>query len=113
VSPLRRTIWTAYGAFKDTKNFKKIKFILHPDIREFLGDTDDTPVDIRTIIKMYAPLFPKGLDYSLFEDLVYPELWFVNNLALKASRDLVYEAIAESAGLIYKADLEVFFNEEG
>jgi len=54
-----------------------------------------------------------GLDYSLFKELVYPELWFVNNLALKASRDLVYEAIAESAGLTYNADLEVFFNEEG
>jgi hypothetical protein len=104
---------TAYGVFKDTVNFRKTKFILHPDIREFLGDTDDTPVDIHTIIEEYAPLFPMGLDYSLFKKLVYPELWFVNNLALKASRNLVYEAIAVSAGLTYNAGLEVFLNKEG
>ncbi len=95
MSPLRRTILTAYGAFKDTANFKKIKFILHPDLREYLGDTDDVPISIRTLVKEYAPLFPKGLDYSLFEDLVYPELWFVNSLKLKASRDLVYKEIAK------------------
>ena len=53
------------------------------------------------------------MDYSLFEDLVYPELWFVNSLKLKASRDLVYEAIAKSAGFTYNSDQEVFQNDHG
>jgi hypothetical protein len=45
--------------------------------------------------------------------MVYPELWFVNSLKLKVSRDLVYEAIAKSAGFTYNSVLEVFQNNQG
>ena len=48
------------------------------------------------------------MDYSLFEDLFYPELWFVNSLKLKASRDMVYNAIAKSNRFLYDSDREVF-----
>ena len=58
MSPLRRTILTAYNAFKYTANFRKIKFVLHPDLREYLGDADDVPTDIRTLIEEWASFFP-------------------------------------------------------
>ena len=45
--------------------------------------------------------------------MVYPELWFVNSLKLKVSRDLVYEAIAKSAGITYNSVLEVFQDNKG
>lgn len=90
LSPLRRSIQTAYFAFRDAPNFSSIKFILHPDLGESLGNADDIPEDIRTVWIEYYNYFPTGLDPSLFEDLLYPVQWFVNSLTLKATRDAVY-----------------------
>jgi hypothetical protein len=104
---------TAYGVFKDTPNFSSLKFVLHPDLREYLGEADETPVDIRSVLNEYSPLFPMGLDYSLLQDLIYPELWFVNSLKFKTTRDEVYGAIAQSNGWTYNASSELFFHPDG
>jgi len=46
VSPLRRTMETAYWVFKDHPNFKgkKMKFVLHPMLRELCTVSCDIPL---------------------------------------------------------------------
>ena len=74
-----------------------------------MGNADDIPVDIRTVVQQYSSLFPTGLDHSLFEDLLYPELWFVNSLTLKSARDAVYQVIAKANSLTYDTNSEGFY----
>ena len=50
VSPLRRALQTAYLVFKDHPNFKNIKFIMHPDLREVAHTVCDVPDSYSTII---------------------------------------------------------------
>jgi len=67
VSPLRRTIATAYYVFKEHPNFKNMKFILAPLAREALLGAGDIPSDIDEVIKRYSNWFPSGLDTSEFK----------------------------------------------
>ena len=76
VSPLRRSLETAYCMLKDHPNFSQIKFILTPDSKEF----DDFPRDFATMLQSYSPLFPQGLDTSMIDrQSVSPELWFLES----------------------------------
>lgn len=43
VSPMRRALETTYLVLKDHPNFAKMRFIIHPGIREKLGGADDVP----------------------------------------------------------------------
>lgn len=58
VSPLRRALETAYFMFKDHPNFKTIKFVVHPHIREPITMPSDLPDDMEQIVNDYRPFFP-------------------------------------------------------
>ena len=53
VSPLRRTMETAYHIFKDRPNFKSIKFTLAPEIREKIGISGDIPLSNQEWLRAY------------------------------------------------------------
>ena len=57
VSPLRRTLQTAYNLFKEHPNFKNIKVVLEPNLREQLNSSCDVPGDINAIIYDFSTLF--------------------------------------------------------
>ena len=63
-SPLKRALETAYFMFKDHPNFKTIKFVVHPHIREPITMPSDLPDDIEQVLKDYKPFFP-NLDTRL------------------------------------------------
>lgn len=65
VSPLRRTLDTAYHIFKSHPNFAQIKFIVEPLIREKIMIGSDIPSfnSKQMILKEYKDLFP-NLDLS-------------------------------------------------
>lgn len=68
VSPLRRTLETAYYTFKDHPNFKKMRVIISPLIREKIGITGDVPLpnlELRQQLdQVYKPMFGGQLDTS-------------------------------------------------
>ena len=59
MSPMRRTIETAFHIFKDHPNFKNMKFKVNPLIREKILIGGDYPVfnSFKTIKEEYQPLF--------------------------------------------------------
>ena len=68
VSPLRRTMETAYHVFKDHPNFSKIKFELEPTIREKIGISGDIPLSNQewqiAYDLVYRDMFEGRLDLS-------------------------------------------------
>ena len=44
VSPLRRTLETAYWIFKDHPNFAKMEVVMHPMLRERMNTAGDIPL---------------------------------------------------------------------
>ena len=50
VSPLRRTITTAYYIFKEHPNFGKMKFVLAPLAREALLGAGDIPLNLDDVV---------------------------------------------------------------
>lgn len=57
MSPLRRTLKTAYFLFKDHKDFKNIKFIVLPLIRERLSAPSNIPGVRQDIIEEFKEKF--------------------------------------------------------
>jgi bisphosphoglycerate-dependent phosphoglycerate mutase len=53
VSPLRRALQTAHYLLKDHPNFSKIKFIMHPDLREHIYSVGEIPLDLSKTTSMY------------------------------------------------------------
>ena len=74
VSPLRRTIETAYHIFKDHPDFANLKVILHPILREKICVSGDVPLsneDFSQQLKdVYQPLFGNRIDTHLMDMLV-------------------------------------------
>ena len=63
VSPLGRTLETAYQLFHQHPNFKNMRFIVDPDLRECLDDSCTIPAaNIQAKLKKYKKVFtpPKG-----------------------------------------------------
>jgi len=54
---MRRTLQTAYLLFGNHPNFKNIKFIVHPDLREGMSVSCDVPTDIRPILDSFKSLY--------------------------------------------------------
>lgn len=68
VSPLKRTLQTAYRLFKYHPDFSSIRFIVCPLIREKFGGINNLPSDTKEIIEEFAPKFP-NLDISQLMDV--------------------------------------------
>merc|ERR1719498_2117395 len=75
VSPLRRTMETAYHTFKDHENFKsgKMKFILPPMLRELFSMSCDVPLENAQLKdcldNKYKAMYNGMLDTSLMEQI--------------------------------------------
>jgi broad specificity phosphatase PhoE len=67
VSPLRRTLETAYYIFKEHPDFSKIKFIVVPNLRESMNTSSDIPENFENVRDEFSKIFPH-LDYSLMDD---------------------------------------------
>jgi hypothetical protein len=61
VSPLRRTIETAYYMFREHPNFETMTFVLNPTLREKITVSGDVPIGnssfVEQIQNIYKPLF--------------------------------------------------------
>jgi hypothetical protein len=66
VSPMRRALMTAWLLFKDHKDFSRLKFVVHPLLRENTHTSCDIPDDIDTIRKEFSYKIPQ-LDFHLME----------------------------------------------
>ena len=58
VSPLKRTMQTAYNLFKDHEDFQNLQFELEPLIREHLHCSSDVASDYPKIISLAKSFFP-------------------------------------------------------
>jgi len=87
VSPLRRTLETAYNVFKSHPNFNKIQFYADPSIREGLGYSCDIANPIDKTLSEWSQVFP-NFNTQLVEDEIMRQkeedpkslrdLWFVD-----------------------------------
>lgn len=68
VSPLRRALQTAWLLFKDHTQFKGIRFIVHPLLRENTHTVCDIPESLDTVKGEYNSRIPH-LDWSLIDEL--------------------------------------------
>ena len=59
VSPLRRALQTSYLLFKDHPNFKNIKFVIHPDLREIVHTVCDVPDNYENVLSEFNGCFNK------------------------------------------------------
>jgi len=91
VSPLRRTLETAYHIFKNHENFENIKFIVVPSLRESLNTVSDIPENIDEVQTEYSKLIPQ-LDFSMFQQYKNKSLYYIEDMPkeiqIKLSKNL-------------------------
>ena len=105
VSPLFRALQTAYNMFYNHPNFKQIKFVMLPDLREILLDSKDIPKIMSETFHQFSILIPFGL---IAENLPikipyrnqYSDLWFLENMD-KKRKTKFYNQIKMDKGLEY------------
>ena len=69
VSPMRRTLQTSYNVFKNKENFKQIKFIVLPDLRENFFSACDIPNYIDDVKAEFSQLF-EDIDFTRVDELL-------------------------------------------
>ena len=79
VSPLRRTLETAYQVYWTHPDFDRIKFVVWPLIRESLNTSSDVPSDIDEILSEFKDLLP-NLDCSMFDHYGDKSLYFIEDM---------------------------------
>ena len=67
ISPMARTMQTAYNVFKNHPNLNNIEFIVVPNLKELLGSAPSIPKDIVTTINQYKDKLP-NINSSLLQD---------------------------------------------
>eukprot|EP00343_Euplotes_focardii_P009499 CAMPEP_0205823748 /NCGR_PEP_ID=MMETSP0206-20130828/17773_1 /ASSEMBLY_ACC=CAM_ASM_000279 /TAXON_ID=36767 /ORGANISM="Euplotes focardii, Strain TN1" /LENGTH=210 /DNA_ID=CAMNT_0053121191 /DNA_START=18 /DNA_END=647 /DNA_ORIENTATION=- len=93
VSPLRRALETAYNVYKTHPDFKKIRFIVLPWIRESLNTSSDFPSDVENVIEEFKEVIPQ-LDSSLMDEYDDKKHFFIEDLQADL-RDKIKEDIVE------------------
>ena len=78
VSPMRRTLQSAYCVFKTHPNFDKMKFILVPSAMEMMRHPDTISYENHTNLNYYRNLFPTGLNTTFITDF-----WQLEHLSQK------------------------------
>ena len=79
VSPMRRTLETAYHTYKTHPDFERIRFVLLPTVRESLNTSSDFPSDVDELITEFREVLP-NLDTSLMEDYDDRKHYFIEDL---------------------------------
>ena len=65
--------------FKDHPNFKNIKFVVYPQLRESLDRCCDVPRPVKDLIKEFGEKFPNFDHHLLYSVRGNPDLWFLAN----------------------------------
>ena len=97
VSPMKWALQTAYLLFKDYPNFKTIKIIVHPDLRESLHSSSDVPGPLSKTIRQFSKLFGKKFDTSLLGQN-FSDYWFLDNLHDETCRNYILREIKKYEG---------------
>lgn len=82
ISPLRRTLQTAYYLLKDHPNKEKINYVIHPGVREHLvGVSEMTDKWEEKLVNEYQHYFP-NLDTSLMKTKsgTFNELFYLRDI---------------------------------
>eukprot|EP00830_Metopus_es_P000351 TRINITY_DN1037_c0_g3_i1.p1 TRINITY_DN1037_c0_g3~~TRINITY_DN1037_c0_g3_i1.p1 ORF type:complete len:295 (+),score=66.27 TRINITY_DN1037_c0_g3_i1:3-887(+) len=78
VSPMQRAIETSYHMFNKHPNIGKIKFIVHPLLREILNNSNDVPnATLKRLRPKYETLKDYNYDFTAFDSLSQPELYYI------------------------------------
>lgn len=82
VSPLRRTIATAYHLLKGHPRFDELRIVFEPVCREHIHTTGDIPSPLSKAVRFAEMLFPAAnIDScSLFESYSDKENYFLEDL---------------------------------
>ncbi|CAI2376484.1 unnamed protein product [Moneuplotes crassus] len=105
MSPMRRTLQTAYYLLRSHPNKEKIKYIVHPSLRELLyGYSGMTRNWGHQLNKEYQYYF-QNLDTSLMknQDETYNELFFCQDVQPKLSQQFVGKSQQQIETIIMKA----------
>ena len=79
VSPMIRSLETAYILFKNHPNFSSIKFIVDPDLREHIESPCDIPNPIMKTLEHYKRFFPNFKTSRIDLKSKDRNLWFLKN----------------------------------
>lgn len=93
VSPLRRTLETAYLVYSTHPDFDKIRFVVMPIIRESLNTSSDIPSDIHQIIEEFRELIP-NLDDSMLEEYKDKKHYFIEDMQCDV-KDVIKSELGE------------------
>ena len=85
VSPMKRTMQTAYNVFKNHSNFNNIEFVVVPKLKELLGSVADIPKDLFRTINQFKDKFP-NFNCSLIQDYNDMRHFYYENIKLKLSK---------------------------
>lgn len=81
ISPMRRTLQTAFHIFKEHPQFKEIKFFVMPELREKLQVVADTPsLNASALMQEFKEEFGENFDYETYFPQHDKENWFFNEL---------------------------------
>jgi len=85
ISPMRRTMETCYYMFNQHPNWKDMKFIIHPLLREKIGISGDVPLPNDRfkyeLEHLYQPMFEGRLDLTYMENLLKGDsAWYMDSL---------------------------------
>lgn len=83
---MRRTLETAYYMFNEHPNFRNMRFIVCPLIREKIGISGDIPLSNYELSKqldsVYKPMFGGRLETDLIDSLLSKdEPWYFDSLS--------------------------------
>jgi len=81
VSPMRRAMQTAIHMFKGHPNIAKINFLVVPQVHEWVHCSNDLPMDVNELIKIYGQgsAEAEGLhfDFTWLFHYAQPQLWSI------------------------------------
>ena len=81
MSPMQRTLQTAYYMFKNHPNFNSMKFIVLPELREKLQVVADTPfLSFKELQKQFKEKFGNNFNTTSYFEKNVQQDWFLSDL---------------------------------